>query len=116
MLAWCETIDPGLGRAKRTITFERFRQIYYGEPLQYCHILIQIKSPSYVSLKCSTGLLVSLVCCFFLQHECQGSEALLCQYCVCVVEVVKISAVEVQGDFYFFLFDIEHYHRNLGSY
>jgi len=45
----------------------------------------------------------------------EGSEALLCQYCVCV-EVVKISAVEVQGDFYFFLFDIEHYHRNLGSY
>ena len=97
MLAWRETIDPGLGRAKRTITFERFRQIYSGEPLQYCHI----KSPSYVSLKCSTGLLVSLLCCFCLQHECQGSEALLCQYCVCVVEVVKISAVEVQGDFIF---------------
>ena len=114
MLAWRETSDPGLGRAKRTITFERFHQIYYGEPLQYCHILIQIKSPSYVSLKCSTGLLVFLVCCFFLQHECQGSKALLCQYCVCV-EVVQISAVEVQGDFYFFLFNIEHYYTNLGS-
>ena len=112
MLAWRETIDPGLGRAKRTITFECFRQIYSGEPLQYCHI----KSPSYVSLKCSTGLLVSLLCCFFLPHECQGSEALLCQYCACVVEVVKISAVEVQGDFYFFLFNIEDYHRNLRSY
>jgi len=49
---------------------------------------------------------------FLLQHKCQGSEALL----VLCIEVVKISAVEVQGDFIFFLFNIEHYHRNLGSY
>ena len=104
VLAWCETIDPDLGRVRR----EQLRLIaamdFIMERLLHkCPTLIQIKSPNYFSEWFSFGFAVFLVClCFFLHNICQRSHGLSAISISYLLLQLKFQmVVEVLGDFIF---------------
>ena len=90
VLAWCETIDPGLGRAEMMVTFEHCSEAYNGEPLQLLpysdidKIPVIIFTTAFNWFYSQSGLLI-----FFLTQTI-ASEVKCSIHCLSLVEVGRI--------------------------